>query len=96
MFTRKKLAALRSPLMANAPDWWKHAVVYEIYPRSFADSVNDGTADLKGIVDHLDYLQVLGVDAIWLTLMFPSPQVDFDYDVSDYEAARVAGSGGRP
>jgi alpha-glucosidase len=70
----------------NAPDWWKHAVVYEIYPRSFADSDNDGTGDLKGIVDHLDHLQALGVDAIWLTPMFPSPQVDFGYDVSDYQA----------
>lgn len=47
----------------TAPDWWKHAVVYEIYPRSFADSDNDGTGDLKGIVDHLDYLQALGVEA---------------------------------
>jgi alpha-glucosidase len=70
----------------NAPVWWKQAVVYEIYPRSFADSDNDGTGDLKGIVDHLDHLQALGVDAIWLTPMFPSPQVDFGYDVSDYQA----------
>jgi alpha-glucosidase len=69
---------------AAAADWWKHAVIYEIYPRSFADSNNDGTGDLNGITAHLDYLQRLGIDAIWLTPMFPSPQVDFGYDVSDY------------
>ena len=64
----------KSAMQRDAPDWWKHAVIYEIYPRSFADSDNDGTGDLKGIVDHLDHLQALGVDAIWLTPMFPSPQ----------------------
>lgn len=76
----------KSATQRNASEWWKHAVVYEIYPRSFADSDNDGTGDLKGIVDHLDHLRELGVDAIWLTPMFPSPQVDFGYDVSDYQA----------
>ena len=74
-----------NPYAADA-DWWKHAVIYELYPRSFADSNNDGTGDLNGITQHLDYLQKLGVDAIWLTPMFPSPQVDFGYDVSDYRA----------
>jgi alpha-glucosidase len=69
---------------ASSAEWWKHAVVYEIYPRSFGDSNNDGTGDLAGITQHLDYLQQLGVDAIWMTPMFPSPQVDFGYDVSDY------------
>ena len=66
-------------------EWWKHAVFYEIYPRSFADSNNDGMGDLNGITAHLDYLHRLGVDAIWITPCFPSPQVDFGYDVSDYE-----------
>lgn len=66
-------------------DWWKHAVFYEIYPRSFADSNNDGVGDLRGIASKLDYLKQLGVDAIWITPCFPSPQVDFGYDVSDYE-----------
>jgi alpha-glucosidase len=70
----------------DSPEWWKHAVVYEVYPRSFADSNNDGMGDLPGITAHLDYLQQLGVDAIWMTPMFPSPQVDFGYDVSDYRA----------
>jgi alpha-glucosidase len=65
--------------------WWKHAVFYEIYPRSFADSNNDGVGDLNGITSKLDYLKSLGVDAIWITPCFPSPQVDFGYDVSDYE-----------
>ena len=65
--------------------WWQHAVFYEIYPRSFADSNRDGIGDLNGINNHLDYLHWLGVDAVWLTPMFPSPQVDFGYDVSDYE-----------
>jgi len=65
--------------------WWQHAVFYEIYPRSFADSNNDGIGDLKGIATKLDYLKDLGVDAIWISPCFPSPQVDFGYDVSDYE-----------
>lgn len=66
--------------------WWKHAVVYEIYPRSFQDSNGDGIGDLNGIASRLDYLKTLGVDAIWIAPMFPSPQVDFGYDISDYEA----------
>ncbi|HVH89656.1 MAG TPA: alpha-glucosidase [Terriglobales bacterium] len=69
---------------ANSNGWWKHAVVYEIYPRSYGDSNNDGTGDLNGITQHLDHLSRLGVDAIWITPCFPSPQVDFGYDVSDY------------
>ena len=71
---------------AHEKDWWRNAVIYEIYPRSFADSNNDGIGDLKGITAHLDYLKELGVDAIWLTPCYPSPQVDFGYDISDYEA----------
>ncbi len=66
--------------------WWKHAVVYEIYPRSFQDSNGDGIGDLNGMTQRLDYLQKLGVDAMWIAPMFPSPQVDFGYDISDYEA----------
>ena len=64
--------------------WWQHAVFYEIYPRSFADSNNDGMGDINGITSKLDYLHALGIDAIWITPCFPSPQVDFGYDVSDY------------
>lgn len=66
-------------------DWWKHAVFYEIYPRSFADTDGDGFGDLKGILSKIPYLRSLGVDAIWITPCFPSPQVDFGYDVSNYE-----------
>jgi len=65
--------------------WWKHAVIYEIYPRSFQDSNGDGIGDLVGITRRLDYLEALGVDAIWISPMYPSPQVDFGYDISDYE-----------
>jgi alpha-glucosidase len=65
--------------------WWKHAVFYEIYPRSFMDTNGDGIGDLNGITSRLDYLADLGVDALWITPFYPSPQVDFGYDVSDYE-----------
>lgn len=66
--------------------WWKHAVVYEIYPRSYQDSNGDGLGDLNGITQRLPYLQSLGVDAIWIAPMYPSPQVDFGYDISNYES----------
>jgi alpha-glucosidase len=66
--------------------WWKHAVFYEIYPRSFQDSNGDGIGDLNGITQRLDYLKDLGIDAIWITPMYPSPQVDFGYDIADYTA----------
>src|SRR5260370_465066 len=71
---------------AEGHAWWQHAVFYEVYPRSFADSDNNGGGGLNGISSKLDYLKDLGVDAIWITPCFPSPQVDFGYDVSDYEA----------
>jgi alpha-glucosidase len=64
--------------------WYDHAVIYEIYPRSFQDSNADGIGDLNGITARLDYLKELGVDAIWVTPFFPSPNFDFGYDVSDY------------
>jgi len=64
--------------------WWKHGVIYQIYPRSFADSNGDGVGDLAGITERLDYCRWLGVDAIWLSPIFPSPMADFGYDVSDY------------
>lgn len=69
---------------AGALPWWKTAVFYEIYPRSFADAKNTGTGNLAGITAKLDYLRDLGVDAIWITPCYPSPQVDFGYDISDY------------
>jgi len=79
-------SAQSKPVDAEGHQWWQHAVFYEIYPRSFADSNNDGIGDLKGIESKLGYLQKLGVDAIWITPCYPSPQVDFGYDVSDYES----------
>ena len=77
-------AAARS--RAHRAPWWQHAVIYEIYPRSFQDSNGDGVGDLRGIESRLGYLQRLGIDAIWITPMYPSPQVDFGYDISDYDA----------
>ncbi len=70
---------------AEGHQWWQHAVFYEIYPRSFADSNNDGVGDLNGITSKMGYLHDLGVDAIWITPCYPSPQVDFGYDVSNYQ-----------
>jgi len=67
-------------------EWWKHAVIYEIYPRSFQDSDGDGIGDIKGITSRLDYLEDLGINAIWITPMYPSPGVDYGYDISDYTA----------
>ena len=64
--------------------WWREAVAYQIYPRSFADSNGDGLGDLQGITDHLDYLAALGVDAIWICPFYTSPQNDHGYDVADY------------
>ena len=64
--------------------WWQHSVIYEIYPRSFQDSNGDGVGDLNGVLRRLDYLVGLGIDAIWISPIYPSPMADFGYDVSDY------------
>jgi len=77
--------AQTKPVDAEGHPWWQHAVFYEIYPRSFADSNNDGVGDLNGITSKMQYLHDLGVDAIWITPCYPSPQVDFGYDVSNYK-----------
>src|SRR6266481_4974720 len=76
----------QKPVDAEGHQWWQHAVFYEVYPRSFADSNNDGIGDLNGIASKMDYLKDLGVDAVWITPCFPSPQVVFGYDVSNYES----------
>jgi len=69
---------------AAAHPWWERGVVYQIYPRSFRDADGDGVGDLSGIIERLDHVAGLGVDAIWLSPMFPSPMADFGYDVADY------------
>jgi len=70
----------------SVDDWWQRGVVYQIYPRSFADSNGDGVGDLAGIIEHLDHLETLGVDAIWLSPIYPSPGLDLGYDVADHSA----------
>ena len=70
--------------MGSKAEWWKGAVVYQIYPRSFRDTNGDGIGDLKGIEEKLDHVAGLGADAIWLSPFYPSPNKDFGYDVSDY------------
>ncbi|HEX6330144.1 MAG TPA: alpha-amylase family glycosyl hydrolase [Actinomycetota bacterium] len=66
------------------PTWWQRGVVYQIYPRSFADSDGDGLGDLRGIVQKVDYLAWLGIDAVWMSPMYPTPDSDLGYDISDY------------
>ena len=83
---RKIICALVLAVPLTAASWCEKAVIYEIYPRSFADSNGDGVGDLNGITQHFDYLKDLGIDAIWITPIYPSPQVDFGYDISDYTA----------
>src|ERR1700720_3631711 len=68
----------------RSKDWWKGAVIYEIYPLSFKDSNGDGFGDLPGILEKLEYVASLGVDAIWVCPFFRTPLQDFGYDVSDY------------
>jgi alpha-glucosidase len=74
----------RLPAVQTAREWWRGAAIYQIYPRSFADSNGDGVGDLPGITARLDHVASLGVDAIWLSPFFTSPMLDFGYDVSDY------------
>ena len=64
--------------------WWKSAVFYQIYPKSFQDTTGSGVGDLRGIISRLDYLENLGIDGIWLSPVCKSPQVDNGYDISDY------------
>ncbi|EJM9605389.1 TPA: alpha,alpha-phosphotrehalase [Escherichia albertii] len=72
--------------MTHLPHWWQNGVIYQIYPKSFQDTTGSGTGDLRGVIQRLDYLQKLGVDAIWLTPFYVSPQVDNGYDVANYTA----------
>ena len=72
------------------PAWWRRAVVYQVYIRSFADANGDGIGDLAGIRSRLPYLRDLGVDALWINPWYPSPMVDGGYDVADYRDDRPA------
>jgi alpha-glucosidase len=78
-------AAVGANAGAKSGAWWNGGIIYEIYPRSFQDSNGDGIGDLNGVTSRLDYIKSLGVDAIWLAPVYPSPNVDFGYDISDYE-----------
>jgi alpha-glucosidase len=78
------MTLLEGGQLAGARDWWRGAVIYQIYPRSFQDTDSDGIGDLKGIAQRLDYIAELGVDAIWISPIFTSPMKDFGYDVADY------------
>lgn len=75
---------MTKPEPSTPPPWWESGVIYQIYPRSFQDSDGDGVGDLAGIIARLDHVASLGVDAIWLSPVFPSPMADFGYDVADY------------
>src|SRR6195952_3000631 len=78
------MARTRPSTDRKANPWWRGAAIYQIYPRSFADSNGDGIGDLAGITAHLDHVASLGMDAVWLSPFFTSPMKDFGYDVADY------------
>jgi alpha-glucosidase len=82
---RRSAAARGENIMANSKhEWWQKGIVYQVYPRSFMDANGDGVGDLQGVLAKLDYLLWLGVDAVWLSPIYPSPMADFGYDISDY------------
>ena len=78
------MTTLDSTLLTPDKDWWRGAVIYQIYPRSYQDTNGDGIGDLNGITERLAHVASLGVDAIWISPFFTSPMKDFGYDVSDY------------
>ena len=85
-FNRPALPAGVRTNGASTSPWWANAVVYQIYPRSFQDTDGDGLGDIKGITRRLDYLADLGVDVLWLSPVYKSPQDDNGYDIADYQS----------
>jgi alpha-glucosidase len=83
-FTGRTMTASPSQLTDQTQPWWREAIIYQVYPRSFMDTNGDGVGDLPGITDKLDYIASLGVDIVWISPFFTSPMKDFGYDVSDY------------
>src|SRR3954471_10787441 len=87
-FASSALACVRqsavSTMSERAKLWWRDGVFYQIYPRSYQDTNRDGVGDIGGIIERLSHVRALGVDAIWLSPIFPSPMADFGYDISDY------------
>jgi len=79
-------AAVEGRSSSRAAQWWREAVVYQVYVRSFADANGDGVGDLAGVLDRLPYLRDLGVDALWFSPWYPSPMADSGYDISDYRS----------
>ena len=71
--------------MVQNKKWWKEAVAYQVYPRSFYDTNGDGIGDIRGVIEKLDYLKDLGIDVIWLSPVYESPNDDNGYDISDYK-----------
>lgn len=86
MADKQSAPGLKEPADAVNYLWWQRGIIYQVYPRSFMDSNGDGVGDLAGLIARLDYLRWLGVDAIWLSPIYPSPMKDFGYDVADYTA----------
>src|SRR3954447_2092396 len=78
------MTRIEASSQAAHPVWWQRGIIYQIYPRSFQDTDGDGIGDLRGILARLDYLVDLGVDAVWISPVFPSPMADFGYDVANY------------
>src|SRR3954471_17995404 len=84
LYTERSFGQTNISSDSSERKWWKEAVVYQIYPRSFKDSDGDGIGDLKGIISKLDYIKRLGIDVVWLNPIYSSPNDDNGYDVSDY------------
>jgi alpha-glucosidase len=86
MINQRSEQVQESAERAAAYLWWQRGIIYQVYPRSFMDSNGDGVGDLTGLILRLDYLRWLGVDAVWISPVYPSPMKDFRYNVADYTA----------